>query len=555
MAHTRDHSVDGGSRTDSSPALRRGSLALWVIFTLFAVYAVCFILRTSFVVAGERYFSLFDDAMVSMRYARNLARGDGLTWNPGGLPVEGFTNPLWVAYMAAVHLIPLPIAKTSLVIQLTAAVLLTINLVFVRDMALSLSRGSYPIAIGATVLTATYLPINNWSLQGMEVSVLLLATSVAMCIALQSIDECRFRPSQYVVLAASTLVRLDMAVPLASLLLFHGLVDRPNRRRHIVWGVSSLAVCLVLQSLFRLWYFGDLLPNTYYLKMTGYPAIPRTMRGLLVLAQFVWRFNPLLFALPFGLIAARGWRGVFPLWMLTGQMLYSVWVGGDAWEYWGGSNRYITIAMPGFFVMLSYALFHGTRHLLNEVAGARRRVGADGVAFAAAIAVTVASANSIHGPEAWAEALLIRAPLHTGAGDENNHEVEEAIALRAVTTADATIAVTRAGTIPYFSDRRGIDLLGKTDRHVARETSRGRPGLRHFADFRPGHTKFDYRYSIEQQMPDIVAQLWTDRDEIRPFLRRYYRTMLLGGACVYVRAQSPHVMWGHALMMECDTPP
>ena len=50
---------------------------------LFLVYAALFIYRTSFVVAGERYFSLFDDAMISMRYARNLAHGYGLVWNPG----------------------------------------------------------------------------------------------------------------------------------------------------------------------------------------------------------------------------------------------------------------------------------------------------------------------------------------------------------------------------------------------------------------------------------------------------------------------------------------
>jgi hypothetical protein len=40
------------------------------------------IYRTSFVVEGERYFSLFDDAMISRRYASHLAGGHGLVWNP-----------------------------------------------------------------------------------------------------------------------------------------------------------------------------------------------------------------------------------------------------------------------------------------------------------------------------------------------------------------------------------------------------------------------------------------------------------------------------------------
>jgi hypothetical protein len=49
----------------------------------FALWAIAFIWRSSFVaVDGNRYFSLFDDAMISMRYAWNLVHGYGLVWNP-----------------------------------------------------------------------------------------------------------------------------------------------------------------------------------------------------------------------------------------------------------------------------------------------------------------------------------------------------------------------------------------------------------------------------------------------------------------------------------------
>ena len=59
------------------------------------------IARTSFTVGATRYFPLLDDAMVSMRYARHLVQGHGLTWNLGDPPLEGFTNPLWTLVMAA----------------------------------------------------------------------------------------------------------------------------------------------------------------------------------------------------------------------------------------------------------------------------------------------------------------------------------------------------------------------------------------------------------------------------------------------------------------------
>ncbi len=96
---------------------------------VYLLYATIFIYQTSFILNGERYFSLFDDAMVAMRYARNLADGYGLVWNPGGERVEGVTTPLWTFYMAFWHLVGLPESKISLAIQLTSAALLARNLV------------------------------------------------------------------------------------------------------------------------------------------------------------------------------------------------------------------------------------------------------------------------------------------------------------------------------------------------------------------------------------------------------------------------------------------
>jgi hypothetical protein len=515
------------------------ALAFRAMVGLFLLYAAAFIYRTSFVVAGERYFSLFDDAMISMRYARHLAHGYGLVWNPGTAPVEGYTNPAWVLYMAGIHLLPVPESKTSLLVQVTAAILLAANLFVVREIALRVSRGSAAVALGAVAITACYLPLNNWSLQGMEVSALVLMVSVSLNQALRSMDDGRFRASPYVLLGTSTLVRPDMAVPLAGLLLYQIVTDPVRRSRHLAWGTAALVVFGGLQTAFRLWYFGQVVPNTYYLKMTGYPVALRLTRGAFVLAGFIWKFNALLFALPFLLLIRRDRRSALLLWALVVQMFYSVYVGGDAWEYWGGSNRYIAIAMPGFFVVLSLALFQlaGAFTTAVETAPWRRQV------FASLVVLTIIAANSIYGARAWLEVLLVHAPLHSGPGGENQGEVEEALRLRTMTTPDAVIAVVRAGTIPYFSDRPAIDLLGKNDAHVAREWSRVPAGRDRFVQFRPGHTKFDYRYSIEEQRPDVVVQLWHDRDTVLPYLRTFYTPVVLQGNCVYLQNRSPRLLW------------
>ncbi|MGE5073658.1 MAG: hypothetical protein ACM3MF_09540, partial [Anaerolineae bacterium] len=93
-----------------------------------AVLYAAFILRTGFRIAGITYFTLVDDAMVSMRYAQHLARGFGLVWNVGQPPVEGFTNPLWMLAMSGLHLLPLPPSKISLAVMRLSALILLANI-------------------------------------------------------------------------------------------------------------------------------------------------------------------------------------------------------------------------------------------------------------------------------------------------------------------------------------------------------------------------------------------------------------------------------------------
>ena len=60
----------------------------FVLLILFAILISIWCLNSiyfnSFIaVDGKRYYTLFDDAMISMRYAWNFSHGNGLVWNPG----------------------------------------------------------------------------------------------------------------------------------------------------------------------------------------------------------------------------------------------------------------------------------------------------------------------------------------------------------------------------------------------------------------------------------------------------------------------------------------
>ena len=251
-----------------------------LILLAYGVYAAVFISKTIFMAGGKPYSALFDDAMISMTYARNLAQGYGPVWNPGDR-VEGYTNPLWVVFMAGFHLLPIPENWISLYIQIAGGVFFIASLFFVKKTAEQVSPGHAGTALLAVLLTAFYYPLSNWSLLGNEVSLLLLVTSAAVWLALRAQASGRFSPWLYVLLGASTLVRVDMAVTAVVVTGWLALFDAPNRRRHLLWGLGMLALFLGGQTVWRKAYYGEWLPMTYYLKMVGLPMLARVRRGAL----------------------------------------------------------------------------------------------------------------------------------------------------------------------------------------------------------------------------------------------------------------------------------
>lgn len=523
----------------------------------YCLYAGLFIYQTSFVIDGQRYFSLFDDAMVSMRYAKNLAHGDGAVWNPGGQRVEGFTNPLWMLYMAAIHLLPIAPTKISLVIQLTSALLLLLNLLVIKKIAELVSNGSVFTTLVALVFTATYLPLNNWALQGMEVGLLACLISTSVWLALQSLQSTAVSPGLYLLLGLGTLVRPDMAVPFLAILLFLLITQPQHRLRQAIIGGSTLALFLIVQTAFRWSYYGDILPNTYYLKMTGYPFSLRIARGMWVFLDFIFRMRLAVLVIPFFfLLARRDRRIALLLTVIAAQCAYSIYVGGDAWEWSGGSNRYISTVMPLFFVIFACALNYlrslwenfqreRTAHVLSTTS--RRQNTA---VIAALIILSLICVNTIRGPRTLAKWLLISRPLHI---DDNQFKIEMGEVVKRITTNNATVAIAWAGGPGYFMDRYAIDILGKNDWTLARHRMHLPPAeaslFNKLTFFYPGHLKYDYGYSINQLQPDVIAQLWKQPEQAEPYLSSY-QMVVLSDHKLFLRKSSPQILWDEVARLE-----
>jgi hypothetical protein len=101
------------------------------------------------------------------------------------------------------------------------------------------------------------------------------------------------------------------------------------------------------------------------------------------------------------------------------------------------------------------------------------------------------------------------------------------VVIRQQARPDAIVAVTAAGLAPYFSRRGAIDILGKTDPHIAHLEPRAGGNV--------GHGKFDIDYSLSRR-PDVIVTPWSADFSIEwlepeyaasPYVDSDYRVALL----------------------------
>lgn len=514
-----------------------------VLLVGFAFYGWAFIQRTAINTEGGQIHALFDDAMISMQYAKNLAHGHGLVWNAGEPPVEGYSNPLWVLLMAGIHLFPIALTQTSFNVKLLSLLFLLVNLIVVKKIVEQLTENKL-VPLLATLLTAFYFPLNNWSLQGMEVGFEALLINAALLLGLIAWKQKRFSVWPYVLFGLGIILRMDAAAPALAATAAFAWLDEKRRKEHLTWGLGVIAATLGGLTLFRLAYYGEWLPNTYYLKLGGISTILRVSLGLRRFWDFVWNSNWVLFALPLALPALDKRKLLWPLYaVFLSQVTYSIYVGGDAWEHVGGANRFIAAVMPIFFILFVHTL--GSLQDLVLAAGkfkARWHQPASN-AFAAAFCLfALFSFNTLLVQNGIAKWTLQDKPVFT---ESVERYALMGLALRNVTTVDATIAVVTAGNIPYFSERTSIDLLGKNDLFIARGPARINSSLFEPGDYRPGHNKWDYAYSIGIFQPDVIAQIWENTDaEAAPYLVNY-ELYLIDGIPYYFREDSPNIIWDH----------
>jgi arabinofuranosyltransferase len=517
------------------------SAILGVILGAWIIYAGVFIYLTSALIGGVRYYLLFDDMMISMRYAANLAHGYGLVWNPHGARVEGFTDTLWVFIMALLHLMPVSSAKMSLLVQLLCIALGVINLLLVYQLTKVVTSDSKAVALAAVLLTAFYYPLNYWVLRGTEVALLTPLLTLAVLLAIRIVDGGRSARWLWLLLSVATVTRIDAAAPAILVIAMVALFDRDRRREHLVYGFGYLILFLGAQLLLNRWYYGSVLPNTYYLKMAGYPISLRLFSGLVKAWRFLLATGPVILVLAGALVWLRRDAKVATLAAVFGcQIAYSVYVGGDAWESLGGANRYIAIAMPLFVILFVTAL----EAIVVNLTDWTKRVAEDWTNVSIFAFLTLAGLAALNMANLVELArlrvlLLLSPPL---AQDDYVNHLRLALDVDQLTDSNATIAVTWAGIIPYFANRYVIDLLGKNDAIIAHEPMHIDPSI----GFLPGHLKWDYHYSIGRLRPDVILEtvgIGNNTLATKALIDPSYSPVRIDGNDLYFRKDSSRVLW------------
>lgn len=529
----------------NSKIVRNISFALLVVGYIF--YCNRYIAATTITFEGKTYHMLFDDAMISMRYAYNLAHGLGPVWNAGER-VEGFTNPLWVGIMALVHLLPIGLNETGYYIQIIGASLLTLNLFFVKKIIEYFTDDLF-VMLAAVALTAFYLPLNSFGLLGMEVSLLVLMLSAAVWLILKS--DNKFNVWIYVLMAVSTLVRFDMAVPYLVIFGVLFITQKENRKQHLIWGLGLLALFLGGQTLGRYLYYGQLLPNTYYLKVEGWNIKLRLLRGMYALTQFAYFHNWVLLLLPLSVYYyRRDWKVTLLVLLFIGQIAYSVYVGGDAWEDHGGANRYILVAIQTYFVLFSYSSFNlintiveNLSKFLGTIQYKNLLVVAQRIVFLLFLVPSIINFNALMGTWESIERWTFARKPDFVAGSEQY--TITALHLEKVITPDARVAVTAAGNTAYFlPNNYMIDILGKADAFVAHGPVRMSMSIPNIPNMQPGHMKWNYEYSFEELRPDVIVSIRYGTDEeALPYLKDYVYTQISRKVGVFLRNDSPNIKW------------
>lgn len=482
---------------------------------------------------GQRFFTLVDDALISMSYARTLVDTGEFAWYPGAPRVEGITNPLQALLMTVPQALGLDESASALAMSWWGLLSVLATALLAGLLAGRLGAGTSG-QLATTAAVALTWPLLFWSVFGMEVGAI-AALGLAIAWLAAGFDRSGHPGAvlgAIAVLSATGLwLRMDFLVSAGVVAAW--LVALPSarvsrtRRAAVLFG--SLASAVALMSIARYWYFGALLPNTYTLKVEGTSTLDRLSRSL-PLHPEMWLLIAVAAGSTWLLWRQSDRRARWPVALVgllaMAQFAYGFYTGGDAFV----PDRFFISATVASAVLAISAADHWGRQRSATLA----------TAAPALVSLALIGAISAGGfYEVWQRGAGL--PPYDKVALIGGKQLSE------VAKPDATIAVFGAGAATYWGQRPAIDLLGKNDPVVANG-----PLRRSYVQI-PGHDKWDYAHSIGELQPDMVAgdllnpsstssTFFPPTPEEAAMLTEQYERLCVAGSPVLVRKDTTRVV-------------
>jgi hypothetical protein len=456
-----------------------------------------------------------DDSYISMRYASNLAARHGLMFNPGGARIEGYTNLLLVFIEAGLMRVGVwDLQPVKLL--LTGFGLVTLFIIAwygqQRFESQTDDRVFRWIPAVAALLLATSSPYVLWTVGGLET--ILFACLVCMGAVANSLFLSGRLHGPKVLLVdliflMATLTRTEgllfWGVSVGYTLVL-GLFYRERVTWARVWGILGGLFCLGVYALWKLSYFGQLLPATYLAKeqpiyfRTFLAGGARLLDFLSINGNF---FIALFLMVGLGLLVARRRTPVNPpVWYLT--ILSGVYLAYVL-------SRGFQIAMDDAYRFYVPLLPLASLLFLETVDGLQAEVERSQPTWLVGILIALAfllPMRFIDLRHAWEIDLNWGAlPYRVAARDVANGLQQGHIALgrwlRDHAPADATMVLFDAGAIPYFSGLRTIDTWSLTDPTLL---TLNRSFASAASDEEREHIRSDMVAYVLSQQPEYIVQ-------------------------------------------------
>jgi len=413
-----------------------------------------------------------DDAYIALRYAQNFLNGNGLVWNIGER-VEGYTSLLWI-------LLAVSLAKFGINIVFASRILGIVSLigVYVILIVMKKNEGWY-----SSLLIASNGAVIAWSIGGLETSgfAFLITACLLYSERLMNGNHSLYFLVLGLLYGIAVLCRPETILFFAvAIIWFMALwVLKKNQSLKIIALFLLGFLLIVVPHLFwRLSYYGELMPNTFYVKagfdVNNFPF------GIKYILQFcLFQFSALMIlALGIGLSTERLSTGNwFLISSLILYLIYIAYIGGDHMQWF----RFFVPILPILYLLI----IREVRQLTNLTSRKWIFPATITILFCTNLAST-AYAGVVMGwrkvdPAAYHGKLV-------GQYIKENWQKNSLVALNT------------AGSTAFYSKLRCIDMLGLNDKHIAR-TKPKRTSL-YWANL-PGHRKGDGLYVLARK-PDYI---------------------------------------------------